>query len=1035
MRAVGPVAEGRPDGTVVLLEKATSVRAADASLFSDLAAAYLARAERGDPLDRLRALEMALRATQLAPALPEARFNLALALEKSALVTAARRAWLEYEQVDPNSAWTAEAELRLRRLEKPSRLALWAEEKPMLEAAALAEDETAVNRAVAEYPFRIRVYAEDELLPRWAELWRAGRMREALRALETARRIGRALAAVGEPMVADSITRIDRLLASQAGDDYLSALAGAHAALVRGSTLCLDSQVEHGTSLLAGALAAFERAQSPAALWSLYDLAVCDYERSAFHSALARLVRLQRNPAIGRYPSVLARSRWMTGLTLMSLAEPAGAQSNYEQALATFEQEAAWSEVGGLCLLLAENQSYLGDDRKAWRFLRRSLEIAVAEGDQRRQFSAFDITANVAVKQGFAAAASFFRNEVVRLALVRPDPPGEAHALLRRAETRYRLGQTLAAERDLGRARAACARIGDVSERGQREADLLVADGEIRAAREPQSAVASFTRALQIDEAAGRRFPIVGIYLARAKAFLALGRAADAERDLLAGIAEFERQRPQVRSEALRIVYFDQARELFDRLIELQASLPDERDQAFASAERQRARVLLDRLTIRPLSLAEVRRRLPDDVVLVAYASLPERLLIWVVRGGERIPRIDVPVSARTLAALTDAASGALTQRPVPATADERLTALHEWILRPVRDRLRPGDTIVFVPDKSLYGVPFAALRDPGSRRYLIEDHALAVAPSASLYTAPARLGRVAAGSSLDVTVVADPAFEEGSYGLPRLPGAAREGPSVLTRFAGRGIALAGRSATPAAFLREAGRRAVAHVAAHALLDGEHPHLSSLLLAPEAAGDSGLLTAGTIQEVSLPRTRLVVLAACRSGRGRVANEGSLSLARAFLAAGVPEVVASLWDLEDAAAGELSRDFYAGLLRGDDAPAALRGAQVAALRRVASGTTRAGDWAALLISLGPHGKRVGRRGIESKRPSKEQAGAHRGPSQEEKNDGTESPDPFHRVVCLRAGQADRSGQERGDGRAGQRHGIPPRSASRPLPCQR
>ena len=65
----------------------------------------------------------------------------------------------------------------------------------------------------------------------------------------------------------------------------------------------------------------------------------------------------------------------------MSLAEPALAQSNYEQALAISEREMAWLEVGGLCHLLAENQSYLGDDQKAWSFLHRGLEIAVTEGE------------------------------------------------------------------------------------------------------------------------------------------------------------------------------------------------------------------------------------------------------------------------------------------------------------------------------------------------------------------------------------------------------------------------------------------------------------------------------------------------------------------------------------------------------------------------------------------------------------------------------------------------------------------------------
>jgi CHAT domain-containing protein len=82
----------------------------------------------------------------------------------------------------------------------------------------------------------------------------------------------------------------------------------------------------------------------------------------------------------------------------------------------------------------------------------------------------------------------------------------------------------------------------------------------------------------------------------------------------------------------------------------------------------------------------------------------------------------------------------------------------------------------------------------------------------------------------------------------------------------------------------------------------------------------------------LPRTRLVVLAACRTAAGVVSrSEGALSLARPFLAAGVPNVIASLWDVDDA----LSRRFFVALHRAllaDGEPlSALRRVQTAFLR--------------------------------------------------------------------------------------------------------
>jgi CHAT domain-containing protein len=74
-----------------------------------------------------------------------------------------------------------------------------------------------------------------------------------------------------------------------------------------------------------------------------------------------------------------------------------------------------------------------------------------------------------------------------------------------------------------------------------------------------------------------------------------------------------------------------------------------------------------------------------------------------------------------------------------------------------------------------------------------------------------------------------------------------------------------------------------------------------------------------------------MLAACETGNEYAAgSEGATSLARAFLAAGVPTVVASLWDVGDHPAARLSDLFHRNLLAGDDAEEALRKAQLAML---------------------------------------------------------------------------------------------------------
>jgi CHAT domain-containing protein len=74
---------------------------------------------------------------------------------------------------------------------------------------------------------------------------------------------------------------------------------------------------------------------------------------------------------------------------------------------------------------------------------------------------------------------------------------------------------------------------------------------------------------------------------------------------------------------------------------------------------------------------------------------------------------------------------------------------------------------------------------------------------------------------------------------------------------------------------------------------------------------------------------LVVLSACETALGRdLRGEGLVGLTTGFLYAGVRQVVASLWRVDDLATSELMARFYRGLLQEKlSAPAALRAAQL------------------------------------------------------------------------------------------------------------
>jgi len=128
----------------------------------------------------------------------------------------------------------------------------------------------------------------------------------------------------------------------------------------------------------------------------------------------------------------------------------------------------------------------------------------------------------------------------------------------------------------------------------------------------------------------------------------------------------------------------------------------------------------------------------------------------------------------------------------------------------------------------------------------------------------------------------------------------------------------------------------VIHFAGHTIANAEFPFLSRLLLAPDSNEryGSGVLLASDVASYTFPNTRVVVLASCESAAGTyIEGEGFDSVARLFLDAGVPAVVASLWPVDDDAM-PLLINFHRELRRTLDAARALRAAQIAVVENSA-----------------------------------------------------------------------------------------------------
>ena len=357
----------------------------------------------------------------------------------------------------------------------------------------------------------------------------------------------------------------------------------------------------------------------------------------------------------------------------------------------------------------------------------------------------------------------------------------------------------------------------------------------------------------------------------------------------------------------------------------------------------------------RSLTVTEIQQWLDPDSVLLEIALGERQSFLWTVTTQE-VRSYALP-PRQVLEPLAVAAHRQLsTQRlGVPGTADQDpLAQLSRHLLSPLTEALRQelaGRRLLVVADGALHYVPFAVLRSPlAPGEPLIERHEVLHLPSASTLAVLRRPDDSVA--SLSMLLLADPVFDRrdprlsavagrraasaaedpGEGFLPRLAGSGREAQLIAALLPVGAVNVASgfdaqrqRLSTP-----EAARAGLLHVATHGLIDASRPSASGLMLSRwDEAGQpvDGFLSLEDIYGLSL-QADLVVLSGCRTALGKeVRGEGLVGLSRGFLQAGSRAVVASLWQVEDAATAELMEHFYRALVQDHRSPsAALRLAQ-------------------------------------------------------------------------------------------------------------
>ncbi|MFI6318857.1 CHAT domain-containing protein [Nonomuraea sp. NPDC050556] len=476
-----------------------------------------------------------------------------------------------------------------------------------------------------------------------------------------------------------------------------------------------------------------------------------------------------------------------------------------------------------------------------------------------------------------------------------------------------------------------------------------------------ERAHAELTTALNGARAAGDAEAMMSTHVEFA---LLAGSAPEALNHLLEALWWHESPQATIRDDELRAAVRSSREELYQHAI----------DHAYAFravgmvwrlSEHARARVFLTRMGGERAAVVDSggkRAKASREVASAArkYASRPTRRrrdhVVEALEVKERIVLGDSPglfdarpwgantgvlkffvSGSRLYSFLSTEGEAHLFDLPIPPSVLERKVAqlrvllearddgvvrlaeqLHQWLIEPAAEVIDRLERLVVIPYGVLAYLPFAML---GGERPLVERVELSYAPSAAilerlLAREPARLR--------NTMIMANPHPDDDRLALPYSEDETRR----IAALTGADTAT-GPAATTEALSAALTSHDIVHLACHAWFDPHEPRNSALLLADP--GDPRRPGRVTVAELNAHRARagLVILSGCQTGLADLAPGGELDgLVRAFLTAGVPSVVASLWRVDDRATAELMSSLYGGLSDGLDVGAALRRAQLA-----------------------------------------------------------------------------------------------------------
>jgi CHAT domain-containing protein len=443
-------------------------------------------------------------------------------------------------------------------------------------------------------------------------------------------------------------------------------------------------------------------------------------------------------------------------------------------------------------------------------------------------------------------------------------------------------------------------------------------------------ALNDYDKAIEIYDKLATVYEKYEMYKGRLLCHLAIRNDSIVRAQLPVVLQLYETYRSKILEERNRNSFFEAEQDVYDIAIDFAMEQDRDPQLAFELSEKSRSRSLLDAMKSgghvstrqgipelfltslsEPLPLPILRSRLPENVQIIQYAVLDDRVVIWLISRNDfkAFERRIAPADLKTL--VFNFRNSVLKPGSKLEEAFVEGSTLYATLLSPIASLLSPNKVLCVVPDKFLNYLPFAALTSPETKRPVAADYALMFAPSSNVFlmcseNAESRSDR----SDEHLLSIGNPSFNRKAYPtLSDLPSAEREANNVAQLYKSPTI-LTTHSALKNTVVGAMTDSDVVHYAGHYVADHQSPMLSKLVLASNSNEEADSLNMHEVFSRHLSRTRLLILSACGTAIERSYDgEGMVGVARAFIAAGVPLIVATQWEIDSDATLSLMTSFH------------------------------------------------------------------------------------------------------------------------------